>query len=329
MGRVVAGVEHRDRRPGAVEARLPGLGAWIWGTECSRVASTRPSRSTRTAPSASASGEPSASSAVRSSQKAARAVLVRAERRDAQHRDGDRPLRRGERGAAGLRGRRGAAAVVDDQRDGAGRGVVVLLLHQGGHVEQVPVDALGGQQPERRGRYDEDVAVVRVIAAWGTDPSGRGSSETDCRPSSPVVTRTTSPVTSVTRCCTGGPDRWRPSAGDGVAPAGGGDAESEAVSATRRRARWRRSLRACGGAAERARTSAWWHGGSFRWELGTDAGVAQREPPDLGDRHGPGQGSRLSHCRQRRIADNDAWRPALPVSRFRPVRRPGQEGPSH
>src|SRR6478735_11883337 len=43
-----------------------------------------------------------------------------------------------------------------------------------------------------------------LMAAWGIDPSGRGSMTTDCLPSAPVETSTTSPVTRVTLLTVGG-----------------------------------------------------------------------------------------------------------------------------
>ena len=82
-----------------------------------------------------------------------------------------------------------------------------------GADEEVPVGARDGRLGRRavRARLQRD-RLLTVVA--GGDP-------------------TTSPVTRVTRCWTGGPDGSRPSVGAGAAPAGGATApEREAVSAT-------------------------------------------------------------------------------------------------
>jgi hypothetical protein len=53
------------------------------------------------------------------------------------------------RGRDGLASRLPAAAVVHEDRQGAPRGIAVVLAHQGGHVEQVGVEALGREQGHR------------------------------------------------------------------------------------------------------------------------------------------------------------------------------------
>ena len=74
------------------------------------------------------------------------------------------------------------------------------------------------------------------MAACGMDPSGRGCSVTDCRPSDAVETLTTSPVTNVTVFTVGGPTRFGAGAGaDGEAAAEpGADTSPAEMAATAR-----------------------------------------------------------------------------------------------
>ena len=141
------------------------------------MACTRPSRSTRAAPSASALGP-----AVSERQKV-RACRLSAANADAPSVDSATVLRAPPARHA-RRGRRsGPVAVVDDHGERRAVRVVVSVLDQRGHVEQVEVEPLRGQQRHRRLGHDVQVAPALVIAASGTSPSGPGSRLTERLPS--------------------------------------------------------------------------------------------------------------------------------------------------